>query len=140
MSSTDRMVLLLSDAREVRDEVLTALRTGGVPCVALGGKLSEAGELLSSCDDYGRRTPELALIVADAADEAVACVRDLRAHDPLRVLPIVVLGRSCDPGFYECIRHGANAVTPCEHEGGTVSAARATADFWLRHNLRPKEA
>jgi len=79
--------------------------------------------------------PDLVIVAGESVEISADCVREIRASDHRRIVPLVVLCRTGDAGLQACLDAGANGLLPSDAEGGLPAAVLAAASFWLAHNL-----
>jgi len=73
----------------------------------------DACDLAVPADSIGA-LPDLVVVSAGGAMESADCVREIRAKDPRRLVPVVVLCVHSEPGLQACLNAGANGLLPTD--------------------------
>jgi len=125
-----RRVALVTDDAAVVAEALAALREIDEPASAL---VFAAAEGTSAVNVGDRPLPDLLVIEAPDGAASAEIVRQIRAADPGRLVPIVAICSATDPALPELVQTGCNGVLP--REAGVRAVIAAAATYWLAHNL-----
>jgi two-component system response regulator len=137
--STGATILLVEDDPNDADLAMRSLRKSGLPAVVVHVEDGEGALAYLAAED-GRRLPALVILDLNLPRlHGLDVLREIRAGQRTRVLPVVVLTSSREErDLAAAYAHGANSfvckpIPPDEF----AAAARDIGAYWLRRNEIP---